>query len=86
MAVTSGREHTAAAGIHSEWDPAMKEPRRLVRLEQAAPYASCSIATLRRRIYDGTITGHRSGKRIVLVDLNEIDRKLIRPIATAKSA
>jgi hypothetical protein len=58
-------------------------PRRLERLREAAPYARCTVKTLRNRIADGTLTAYRSGPKIILVDLDEIDRKLIRPVATA---
>lgn len=55
--------------------------RRLVSINQAADYASCSPKTIRRRIADGSLTGRRFGKRLLRVDLNELDA-LLRPIPT----
>ena len=56
--------------------------RRLVSLADAAAYAACCPETIRRRISDGTLHGCRLGKRLVRVDLNEIDAAL-RPNPTA---
>ena len=58
-------------------------PKRPARLKEAAPYARCTIKTLRNRIADGTITAWRTGPKILIVDLDEIDRKLIRPVPAA---
>lgn len=60
-----------------------RTPKRLERLKDAAPYARCTVKTLRNRINDGTLTAYRSGPKLILVDLDEIDRKLIRPVAAA---
>ena len=56
--------------------------RRLARIDQAAEYAACSSKTIRRRISDGSLTGYRMGKRLIRVDLNELD-DLLRPIPSA---
>jgi hypothetical protein len=58
-------------------------PKRLVRLKKAAPYADCTVKTLRNRIADGTLTASRSGPKLILVDLDEIDTRLIRRVAAA---
>lgn len=50
-------------------------------MDDAAVYARCSKYTIRRRIADGTLTGYRFGPRRILVDLDELDRKM-RPIPT----
>jgi excisionase family DNA binding protein len=63
--------------------PARTAPKRPARLKEAAPYARCTVKTLRNRIADGTLTAWRTGPKLILVDLDEIDRKLIRPVATA---
>lgn len=55
--------------------------RRLASINQAAEYAACSTKTIRRRIADGSLTGYRMGRRIIRVDLNELDQ-LLRPIPT----
>jgi len=60
-------------------------PGRPARLKDAAPYAKCSIKTLRNRIADGTISAWRTGPKILVVDLDEIDRKLIRPVPAARA-
>jgi hypothetical protein len=57
--------------------------RRLESLAAGAEYADVSTRTIRRYIAQGLLTGYRCGPRLVKVDLNEIDEKLIRPIPTA---
>ena len=64
---------------------AQTPPRRLATVAQAAEYAACSPKTVRRYISAGTLTGYRMGKRLIRVDLNELDR-LLRPIPSARSA
>lgn len=58
---------------------------RLVPLADAAKHFHVSTRTLRRRIADGTITGYRIG-RLVRVDLDELTRRLIVAIPSARSA
>ncbi len=58
--------------------PARRKPERLAKLIPAAEYSQCSVKTLRRRLIDGTLTPYRIGPKILAVDLDEIDRKLIR--------
>lgn len=60
-----------------------KGPRRLVPLAAASEYSQLSIKTLRRRIADGSIRGFRAGPKLIMVDLDEIDSALIRPIPAA---
>jgi hypothetical protein len=60
-----------------------KTPRRLVPLIAASEYSHLSVKTLRRRIIDKTITGYRAGPKLIMVDLDEVDTVLIRPIAAA---
>lgn len=55
--------------------------RRLGSISTAANYAGVSTRTIRRRIADGSLTGYRLGKRLIRVDLNELDR-ILRPIPT----
>jgi excisionase family DNA binding protein len=61
-----------------------RSPARPARLREAASYAKVHVTTIRRRIADGTLTGYRSGPKLLLVDLDEIDRKLIRPVPAAR--
>lgn len=56
----------------------MRKPARLELLKPAAKYGKCSVKTLRRRFADGTLTPYRIGPKLLAVDLDEIDRKLIR--------
>jgi excisionase family DNA binding protein len=60
--------------------------RHLVSVGQAAEYAQVSDKTIRRRITDGTLTRHQLGKRIVRVDLDELDAVLRGERATGGSA
>ena len=60
--------------------------RRLATPAEAAAYSRYSKDSIRRRISDGTITGYRCGPRRILVDLDEIDEKLLRRIPTAGTA
>jgi excisionase family DNA binding protein len=47
--------------------------RRYAKLAEAAEYLGVTDRTIRQMIYDGRLTGYRSGSRLVRVDLNEID-------------
>ena len=57
--------------------------KRLASIYEAGAYCDCDPRTIRRRIADGTITGYKVGPRLVRVDLNEVDEKLLRTIPTA---
>lgn len=61
-----------------------EETPRWATKAEAAEYARCSTRTLERRIASGEITGYNVGSRVV-VDLNEIDANLFRPILTAEA-
>ena len=56
--------------------------RRYVTVREAADYLQISDRTVRRLIADGELTGYRMGRsrRVIRVDLNEIDEQLMRPI------
>lgn len=58
--------------------------RRYASVRDAAEYFGCSERTIRRSISAGTLTGYRIGKRLLRVDLNELDAAL-RPIPSAKA-
>jgi excisionase family DNA binding protein len=47
--------------------------RRYAKLTEAAEYLGVTDRTIRQMISDGRLTGFRSGKRLVRVDLNEVD-------------
>jgi excisionase family DNA binding protein len=56
--------------------------RRYITVAEAAEYLQISGRTVRRLIADGELTGYRMGRsrRMIRVDLNEIDEQLMRPI------
>lgn len=60
----------------------MRSTRR-VPLAEGSRYARLSTKTLRRYIAAGKITGYRNGVKLILVDLDELDR-LARPIPAAR--
>jgi hypothetical protein len=59
--------------------------RDFASLETAAARYDVNTRTLRNRIADGTITGYRIG-RLIKVDLNECDERLVRVIPTRQRA
>lgn len=59
---------------------------RLASIADAAAYMACSTKTIRRRIADGSLTGYRSGPRMIRVDLDDIDAMLLEPINPAAKA
>jgi excisionase family DNA binding protein len=56
--------------------------RRYITVTEAAEYLQISDRTVRRLIADGELTGYRMGqsRRVIRIDLNEIDEQLMRPI------
>lgn len=58
--------------------------RRFASLEDGANYLGLSPRTLRRMISSGELTGYRIGKRVLRVDLDELET-LLRPIPTVTS-
>lgn len=58
-------------------------PRR-IRIRAAAEHYGVCRDTIRRRIADGSLTGYRNG-RIILVDVEELDA-LFRQIPTGLGA
>lgn len=58
-----------------------QQQRRLASLLAAAEYADVCERTLRRMIARGELTGYRLGKRMIRVDLDELDA-VMRPIPT----
>jgi excisionase family DNA binding protein len=53
--------------------PTTTDPNRFVSLNEAASYLGVSIRTVRGMLYDGRLTGHRLGERIVRIRLSDID-------------
>ncbi len=56
--------------------------RRYITVAEAAEYLQISDRTVRRLIADRELTGYRMGRsrRVIRVDLNEIDEQLMRPM------
>jgi excisionase family DNA binding protein len=59
-----------------------RRPRRPATLTEAAIYTGRHRVTLRRWIAEGKITGYRQGDKLLMVDLDELDR-LTRPVTLA---
>jgi excisionase family DNA binding protein len=55
-----------------------------VTLEKAAAYLDTTPRTVRRAIAEGRLTGYRFGKRMLRVDLNEVEAAL-RPVPAVAS-
>jgi excisionase family DNA binding protein len=59
--------------------------RRYGSIADAAEYIGVTPRTIRQMIADGRLTGYRNGTRLVRVDLDEIDEKLMQPFGGAAS-
>lgn len=51
--------------------------RRYASLQEAAEYLGVTDRTIRQMIADGRLTGYRNGTRLVRVDLNEVDARMV---------
>ena len=63
---------------------AQKVDRQYVTLEKAAAYLDTSPRTVRRAIAEGRLTGYRFGKRMLRVEINEVEAAL-RPVPAVAS-
>jgi excisionase family DNA binding protein len=54
----------------------------IVSIAAAADHYDLSRQTVRRWIASGKITGHRVGPRLIRVDLEEIEAKIIHALPT----
>jgi excisionase family DNA binding protein len=60
--------------------------RQLVSISTAAEHLGLSEKSLRRYIANGLITGYRVGqRRLIRVDLLEVESRLLTPIPTVKA-
>jgi len=50
--------------------------RRYVSITDAAEYLGVTDRTIRAMITDGRLTGYRNGRKLVRLDLNEIDARM----------
>jgi excisionase family DNA binding protein len=51
--------------------------RRYVSIQDAAEYIGVTDRTIRQMISDGRLTGYRNGAKLIRLDLNEIDAKMV---------
>jgi excisionase family DNA binding protein len=58
------------------------QQKKLVSVQIGAKFASVSEKTIRRYIASGDLTGYRLGKKLIRVDLDEINQ-LLKRIPTA---
>jgi hypothetical protein len=58
--------------------------QNLVRLKTYAEEHPISVKSLRRYIATGKIRGYRFGPKIILVDENEVDAVLLKPIPNGR--
>jgi excisionase family DNA binding protein len=67
--------------------PRTSDPqRRLVSLDACAAYLGLSRKTVRRYVASGVLPAYRVGRRALRVDLDVVDRVLVRPLPTTSSA
>jgi excisionase family DNA binding protein len=59
--------------------------RRYATLAEAAEYLRCNERTIRRKIAAGQLRAYHSGRKLIRIDLNELDEQLMRPIPTVKA-
>jgi len=64
--------------------PAKSHTPRFGSIAAAAAYLGCSPRTVRRMVASGQIAGYRLNKRLLRVDLNELDAAL-RPVPAVAS-
>ena len=50
--------------------------RRYVSVIEAAEYLGVSDRTIRQMVSDGRLTAYRNGRKLVRLDLNEIDARM----------
>jgi len=62
--------------------PAPDHPRRLRSLRKAAEEYGLNPYTLRRWVRDGLISSYQVGPKLVMVDLDEINERLVRRISS----
>jgi excisionase family DNA binding protein len=51
--------------------------RRFVTIADAAAYLGVTTRTIRAMVADGRLRAYRSGKRLIRLDLNEIDAAMV---------
>ncbi|KAF0967835.1 excisionase family DNA-binding protein [Gordonia sp. YY1] len=51
-------------------------PRRWAAINTTAEYLGVSDRTIRQMIADGRIRGYRNGRKVIRIDLNEVDASM----------
>lgn len=51
-------------------------PRRWASINTTADYLGVSDRTIRQMIADGRICGYRNGRKVIRIDLNEVDASM----------
>ncbi|MBM7278278.1 excisionase family DNA-binding protein [Gordonia rubripertincta] len=51
-------------------------PRRWASINTTAEYLGVSDRTIRQMIADGRIRGYRNGRKVIRIDLNEVDASM----------
>jgi len=78
------RVSTGETAVKTAPNPTSQDlTRRIASLNDAAHYSGVCTRTLRRYIAEGRLTGYRIGPRLLRVDLDEIDDRLLLAIPTA---
>ncbi|MBS4730059.1 excisionase family DNA-binding protein [Mycobacterium sp. SM1] len=57
-------------------DVTTSQRRRYATIKEAAAYLAVSDRTIRQMIADGRLTAYRNGRRVIRLDLNEIDGRM----------
>ncbi|MEP9391157.1 excisionase family DNA-binding protein [Gordonia sp. VNK1] len=52
------------------------QPKRWASIQQTADYIGVTDRTIRQMIADGRICGYRNGRRVIRIDLNEVDASM----------
>lgn len=74
-----------ATDVVTPHDSQSGKTRRYAKVSEAAKHIRCSERTILQMIADGRLSGYRSGKRLVRVDLDELDA-VIQPSSDAIAA
>lgn len=59
-------------------------PGRLRPVRKAADHYSINPYTIRRWIRDGLISSYRVGVKLIMVDLDEIDARMVHLVSSAR--
>jgi excisionase family DNA binding protein len=87
--INAHRSQAAAAALHAAVRAADAgiQAERYESIQSTAERLGVNPRTIRRRIADGTITAHRAaGKKLIRLDVAEVDEKLLQPIPTVNGA